>query len=165
MARAEPCRVRRARLPEDKPALLGFILDLQKFERAIEPDRRTDANVAEEFYSVITERVSEKNGRILIAENARGEAIGWAAAYEDQNEIYVHEDERTHGYIAELFVIEEVRGQGIGRELIAACEEWARERGLKAMIIGALAGNARARAVYGGAGFSDYVHLLRKYLR
>ena len=49
--------------------------------------------------------------------------------------------------------------------MIAACEEWVKERGLKVMIIGVLDGNTRARAVYDGAGFGSYVHLLRKYVR
>ena len=46
--------IRPARLPQDKPAILSFIQGLQVFEHAIERDRRTDAVVAEEFYSEIT---------------------------------------------------------------------------------------------------------------
>jgi GNAT superfamily N-acetyltransferase len=160
-----PFRIRPARLPEDKPAILGFIVDLQRFEQAIEPDRRVDAVVANEFYPIIMERVARRNGCILIAEDAKDKALGWAVAYENNNEIYVHADERTYGYIAELFVSEEVRRQGIGRALIAACEQWARERGLKAMIIGALARNETAFAAYRSAGFADYATELRKYLR
>jgi len=165
MTRVEPFRIRAARLPEDKPAILRFILGMQHFEKAIEPDRRIDPAVEEESYAAITERVAKRNGRILIAESASGKALGWAAALEDEQEIYVLAEERTYGYIAELYVIEEARGQGVGRALIAACEDWARDRGLKVMLIGVLARNARAHAVYGGAGFDDYVTLLRKYLR
>jgi len=158
-------RVRAARLPDDKPALLGFIIGMQHFESAIETDRRTDPDVAEEFYAVITDRIAQKNGRILIAESDNGRALGWAASCEEESEVYIHADERTYGYIAELYVAEEMRGRGVGRALIAACEEWARERGLKAMMIGVLSRNARAHGVYRGAGFQDYVTMLRKYLR
>lgn len=157
-------RIRAARLPEDKPAILGFIMGLQRFERAIEPDRRVDPTVADEFYPLIVERVARRNGCILIAESPAG-PVGWATAYEDDNEIYVHADERTHGYIAELYVVEEARGQGAGRALLEGCENWARGRGLKAMIVGALAGNRRAERIYRDVGFEPYVTLLRKYLR
>jgi GNAT superfamily N-acetyltransferase len=58
-----------------------------------------------------------------------------------------------------------MRGQGVGRALIAACEDWGRERGLKVMMIGVLVRNPRAHAVYRDAGFADYATLLRKYLR
>ena len=62
-------------------------------------------------------------------------------------------------------MIDEQRGRGIGRALISACEDWARGRGLKVMMIGVLARNPRAHAIYRGAGFTDYATLLRKYLR
>jgi hypothetical protein len=35
MSPTGPYRIRPARLPEDKPALLGFIMGMQFFERAI----------------------------------------------------------------------------------------------------------------------------------
>jgi ribosomal protein S18 acetylase RimI-like enzyme len=158
-------RIRVARLPDDKPAILGFIMGLQRFEKAIEPDRRIDPAVADEFYAVITERVARRNGCMLIAESANGKALGWAVAYESNNEIYVHADERTYGYIAELYVIEEARRQGIGGALIGACESWAKGRALKVMIIGALTRNEAAFAAYRSAGFTDYATELRKYLR
>jgi GNAT superfamily N-acetyltransferase len=165
MRPADTYRIRLARLPDDKPALLGFIVGMQHFESAIENDRRTDPDVAEEFYVVITDRIAQKNGRILIAESDNGRALGWAAACEEESEVYIHADERTYGYVAELYVVEDMRGRGIGRALIAACEEWARERRLKAMMIGLLSRNARAHGVYRGAGFQDYVTMLRKYLQ
>ena len=158
-------RIRPAQSPEDKPALLGFIMGMQHFEKAIEADRRTDPSVAEEFYAAITERVFNKNGCILIADDANGKPLGWAAVHDDESDVYVHADERTYGYIAELYVAEEQRGRGIGRALIAACEDWGRERGHKLMMIGVLVRNSRANAIYRSAGFSDYATLLRKYLR
>jgi GNAT superfamily N-acetyltransferase len=157
--------IRAARLPEDKAAILSFLMGIQQFENAIEPDRRIDPEVAEESYAAIMQRVTNKNGRILIAENADGRALGWAVALEDEQEVYVVAEERTHGCIAELYVVEDVRGQGVGRALIAACEDWARDRGFKVMLIGVLARNARAYAAYRSAKFEDYVTLLRKYLR
>ena len=165
MTEAAPFRVRAARLPEDKPAILGFFTGIQNFEKTIEADRRIDPDVAEDSYAAMIERVATKNGCILIAEATSGEAIGWAVGLEDEQEVYIVEEERTHGYIAELYVIENMRGRGVGRALIAACEDWARGRGLKVMMIGVLTRNTRAHAVYRGAGYEDQVTLLRKYLR
>ena len=160
-----PFHVRNARLPDDKPAILGFIMDLQRFELAIEANRRVDDDVAEEYYASLAERAVKRNGRILVAENGDGRALGWAVAYEDDNEVFVHADEQIYGYISELYVAEDMRGKGVGRALISACEDWARERGLKVMMIGALTKNTRAHTIYRDAGFADYAVLLRKYLR
>jgi GNAT superfamily N-acetyltransferase len=160
-----PFHIRNARLPDDKPAFLGFIMDLQRFEHAIEPNRRVDDAVAEEYFASLAELASTKNGRILVAENGEGRTLGWAVAHEDESEVFVRADERINGYISELYVAEDMRGKGVGRALIAACEDWARERGLKVMMIGTLTRNTRAHAIYRDAGFTDYATWLRKYLR
>ena len=155
--------IREARLPDDEPALLSFIAGLQHYEHAIEPDRRIDPAVGADYFAVLTKRVAENQGRIFVAE-ADGKAIGWAAFVVEQNAIYVVEDERTYGYIAELFVNEEARGRGVGQALIAACEAEGRAKGLKLMMIGVLAGNRRTASIYAQAGYSPYATELRKYL-
>jgi GNAT superfamily N-acetyltransferase len=157
-------RIREGGLPEDKPAILTFITGLQHFERSIEPDRRVDDSVAEEFYAVLLQRIANQHGRIFIAETRDGAALGWAQVHEEENEIYVVAEERRLGYIAELYVMEHARGRGVGRALIAACEAWARERGLKVIMIGTLAGNLRADRLYRAQGYAPYDIELRKYL-
>src|SRR5262249_6040274 len=117
MIPVEPFCIRAAQLPEDKPAILDFIMGMQYFEKAIEADRRIDSTVDEDFYAAIIERVAKKNGRILIAEGPTGKALGWAVALEDEQEVYVLSEERTYGYIAELYVAHDMRRQGIGRAL------------------------------------------------
>lgn len=152
------------RLPDDRSALLSFIDGSQRFEHAFEPDRRLDETVAEEFFAELIALVASRKGVVFVAE-LEGAAAGWAVAYPDDNDIYVVPEERTFAYISELYVAEHVRGIGIGRALIAACENWARGRNLRVMMIGVLPGNARAHAIYRRAGYSTYALRLRKYLR
>jgi GNAT superfamily N-acetyltransferase len=78
--------------------------------------------------------------------------------------LYVIEQQRTYGYIAELFVNEDARSLGVGRTLIAACEAESRRLGLGQIMIGVLAGNSRAARIYARAGYSPYSSELRKYL-
>jgi len=153
--------IREARLPADRPVILSFIDGIQQFENPIEPDRRTDARVAEEYFAEIPALAAK--GAIFIAEEA-GNALGWVLVYRDSNEIYVVEEERAVATIRELYVDEEVRGRGVGQALIAACENWARAQGLKVVLIGVLPGNERALRIYRNAGFSPYALQLRKYV-
>ena len=157
-------RIREAVLPKDRPAILSFIMGIQHFENAIEPDRRIDPGVAEEYYVVIRARTAERKGKIFLADDAAGRSVGWAVVHEDQNEVFVVADERIYDHIAELYVVEEARGRGVGAALIASCEEWARQRGFKTIMIGALAANSRALDVYRDSGYTPYATLLRKYL-
>ena len=142
----------------------AFILGLQVFEKAMEADRRVDATVAGEFFDVLAARVAEKQGRIFIAEDADGAPIGWAACFVDENEIYVEPELRRYGYISELFVVENARGQGVGRALIARCEDYFRALKLRVMMIGVLAKNTNARRSYLTAGFRPYSEMLQKML-
>lgn len=157
--------IRDADLSRDTPAMLAFIMGSQRFEHAFEPNRRLDLPVAAEHLAVMQKLVAEHDGRIFIAANGKGDAIGWAVAGESTDDVYVIAEERRYLYIAELFVNETLRGEGIGRALIAACENLARERGIAVMQIGVLPGNARAHAIYQQAGYADYGIQLRKYLR
>lgn len=157
-------RIRDGKLPEDTAIGRAYIFGLQQFEHAMEDDRRLDASVGGEFFEVLAQRVTEKEGRIFIAEDDQGAAIGWAVCFVDENEIYVEPAVRVHGYISELYLVEGWRGQGIGRALIAKCEAHFRELGLKRMMIGVVAKNAPARRSYLSAGFRPYSEMLVKQL-
>jgi GNAT superfamily N-acetyltransferase len=156
-------RIRDLNMPDDKTAALSFILGSQHYEHAVEPDRRLDSAVADEHYAELIERVATNRGRVFIAEE-NGCAIGWAVFLVERKPVFVVEEQRTYGYIAELFVNEGMRGRGAGRALIAACEDEARRLGLGHVMIGVLAENKRAAGIYARAGYSPYSSELRKYL-
>jgi len=155
--------VREARLPADEPAILAFINGLQDYEAAFEPDRRRDPNFAIEHWRELQHRCAEKHGIMLIAEEG-GKAVGWAFAHDEKAEVFVVEPERSHGFLAELFLMPEARGKGLGRALIEGCEAWARGRGHKLLTVGVLAKNPAAIRAYEGAGYAPYVAIMRRYL-
>jgi GNAT superfamily N-acetyltransferase len=156
--------IREARLADDKPAILEFIFALQLHERAFEPNRRIDPQVAEEHYAVLIPHVAKHNGKILVAEDEAAHAVGWAAFHEEEGGVFILAEERKHGFLAELYVVEAARGGGVGRALIAACEDWARGRGLVSLRIGLSARNADAQKVYERTGYAPYALQMRKYL-
>ncbi len=154
--------IRPVRLPDDEPAILSFIWGLQKFENVFEPNRRLDPAFAAEHWADVQAQVAAR-GALFIAENC-GRAVGWAFVVEEVGDLFVAEKERRHGFVAELFVEASARGQGHGRALIAACEDWTRARGMTVLIIGVLTGNGKAAAMYQRDGFAPYNLFLRKYL-
>ena len=155
--------IRPARLPADEAAILSFINGLQDYEAAFEPDRRRDADFAAEHWRQLLRRHVQENGVILIAEDA-GQPVGWAFAHDDTAEVFVVEAERKHGFLAELYVVPEARGKGLGRALIEGCEAWARTRGHRLLTVGVLAKNPAAIRAYEGAGYAPYWITMRRYL-
>lgn len=59
--------------------------------------------------------------------------------------------------IHDLVVHPDVRGQGIGRQLLQAAEAIARERGYCKITLEVLSGNHTAQALYGREGYAAYV--------
>jgi ribosomal protein S18 acetylase RimI-like enzyme len=60
-----------------------------------------------------------------------------------------------HAYLEELYVAPERRGQGIGRTLLNAAMDLARERGAKHMDLGTSDDDVAARALYQSVGFTN----------
>ena len=58
-------------------------------------------------------------------------------------------------YLEELFVVPERRGQGLGRALLEASMEHARERGAAHIDLGTSETDVAARALYESAGFTN----------
>ncbi|HVV28642.1 MAG TPA: GNAT family N-acetyltransferase [Rhizomicrobium sp.] len=155
--------IRPAKLPQDEPAILSFIRGLQEHEAAFEPNRRNDPDFAADHWRDAQERCAERHGIMLIAEE-EGRALGWVFAHEAHGELFIAEPERRHGFLAEIFVLPEARGKGLGRRLIEGVEAWSRERGHKLVTIAVLAQNARAIRAYQASGYTPYTTTLRRYL-
>ena len=146
-----------------KPAILSFIAALQKYELGFEANRRTDADFPAEHWAVTQNRAHTHHGTILIAEDG-GKKQGWAFAFEEAGEVFIEGSQRRHGFLAEIYVVPEARGTGVGRALIEGCEAWSRGRNHKYLTINVLAHNHRAIRAYEGSGYAPYTVTLRRYL-
>lgn len=155
--------IRDADLSRDKPTLERFVLGSNTYEAQYESDRRLDANAGADYLPILIERVRRQQGRIFVAENA-GALVGWTACYLEQHDAFVKDEERPFGYVAELFIDDAHRGLHIGRSLLKSCEDHFRALGVKSVLIGALAPNARAVNAYRAAGYADYAIEFRKRL-
>jgi Acetyltransferase (GNAT) family. len=158
---AAVCTIRKARLPNDKPAILEFIIALQRYESFLEPNHLIDHAMAGEYFAYLLERTQK--GAIFMAEED-GKPIGWAVVYEEQSEAFIRADERTYAYLAELYLTEEGRGTGSGQKLIHACENWAVENGYASMRIDLLSRNEGAFRAYAKAGYVPYCQEVKKRL-
>lgn len=160
------CTIRKARLPEDKPVILDFIVALQRFESALEPNHLIDHAMAEEYFAYLLE--STAKGAIFMADDPAPDGgvktIGWAVVHEQVSEAFIRADERVYAYLAELYISEEGRGTGTGQKLIRACEDWAMENGYATMRIDLLARNEGAFRAYQKAGYIPYCQEVKKRL-
>lgn len=101
---------------------------------------------------------------VLVAEHEAGKLIGFL---EVSIRPFVEDCETDHvGYLEGWYVEPEVRGRGIGRELVRIAENWAREKGCEEMASDAEIGNELSLAAHKGLGYAETSRLvhLRKEL-
>ncbi len=89
---------------------------------------------------------------VLIAE-LDGKAIGYAVAYVMDG---------RYGYLDEMYVDEGARGHGLGKALIEAAEDWAREMSMTQMRLNVFLWNENATRLYEKTGYDGYYLCMRK---
>ena len=153
----------RTALPFDKDKVVELIHRLNVFEADLVGDRRRDYAAAAEYYDELMQRLSRRNGRIVLAD-AQGLVVAAMGFSLDQDAAYVTDDVRNHGTVTDLIVHNDWRGRGIGQMLLTEAERLTKEAGLRRLVIGALVANERAERTYRAFGFEPYVSILSKEL-
>jgi GNAT superfamily N-acetyltransferase len=110
------------------------------------------------------DRIAESGGHRLVAERD-GAVLGHLFLVFDRQPAYVREDRRDHASVSELFVHPGARGGGVGSALLAEAERLVLARGLDRLMIGVLAGNDGAEALYRRQGFAPNTTEMLKTLR
>lgn len=99
-------------------------------------------------------------GAVFVATDVEGRPIGFVSVARR-----AHFTGEERAYIGELVVAEGHEGRGVGRALLTATEEWAREQGLRMMELDTGAANTRAREFYRLLGYGEEGVKLVKLLR
>jgi aminoglycoside 6'-N-acetyltransferase I len=124
-------------------------------------DATSDADHRSEMVEIINHPDSQF---VLVAEHESGRLIGFL---EVSIRPFVEDCETDHvGYLEGWYVEPDVRGRGIGRELVRIAENWAREKGCEEMASDAEIGNELSLLVHLGLGYNETSRLvhLRKEL-
>jgi ribosomal protein S18 acetylase RimI-like enzyme len=146
----------------DEEQLLACVVELQDFERRLEPALLPGDEMAGRYLRRLLERCATSRGTVLIAE-VDGEVAGFVAVLSTVLPEELDEDPTPYAYVTDLVVLPWHRRMGIGRALLEGAEAFARANGASSIRIGVLARNGTARDLYIGHGFADYhVQLLKK---
>nr|WP_279577057.1 GNAT family N-acetyltransferase [Planococcus ruber] len=130
-------------MPEDAEKLIDLMKHVEQSGLMLfEPGER---NTHPEHFSKRIEALGEDSA-IFLAEDASG-LIGYLFAMGEGVK------RKRHSASIALGIAEEHRGKGIGTELFAALESWARKKGLRRIELTVMETNAAGQALYKKAGF------------
>lgn len=153
----------RPRTQADAGGLLDCVRELQAYERMFEPRMIAPQDITASYFDWLDADCRESAGTILVAD-VGGRIAGYACVLGRVECRERDEIEYDHGLVADLVVREAWRGQGIGRALLEAAEDYARSSGAQTLRIGVLHANERARQVYEEFGFAPRLLEMEKVL-
>ncbi len=140
--------------PGDETGIKACIIELQDFEREFDPRMPSGAEIADEYISDFSRRCNEFDGQIFVAD-ASGKIAGYVMVLASVRSGDIDDGNLEHGLIADLVVLQEFRGNGVGKRLMATAETYAKEQNVNWLRISVLAKNLNARSLYANAGFSE----------
>lgn len=143
----------------DSEQLRECVVELQDFERKIDPRMPSGEEIADDYIVAMLFRCRMCEGQVLVAD-VNDEIAGYVTILNRVQSDDLDDGNLEFGLIADLLVRKAFRGTGLGRDLMAAAESYAREHGVRWLRISVMAQNAAARKLYVSTGFSEiYVEL------
>jgi ribosomal protein S18 acetylase RimI-like enzyme len=139
----------------DSARLRDCLIELQNSERELEPGKPEGSTIADEYLGRMFARCRKWDGKVFVAE-VSGQVVGFVCVWAKVQPEEPDDDPSEYAFVSDLVVLPGHRRRGVGRELLAMAERYARSRGARSLRIGVLARNTTARHLYGSAGFSDY---------
>ena len=139
-------------------------IELQDFERRLDPRRPTGEGYVDAYIPQMRERCEKCSGKILVAEDD-GKIAGYVVILTKVRSEDVEDGDFEYGLVADLVILKKFRKMGFGKRLLEAAEAHAVSNGVRWLRIGVLAGNPAAMNLYSTMGFSDsYVELEKDLL-
>lgn len=146
----------------DRYGLRACVIELQNFEREIDPRMPSGEEIVDEYVIQMLNRCRACEGEVLVADKD-GEIAGYVTILNRVQSDDLDDGNIEFGLVADLVVREPFRGTGLGRELLQAAEDFARDNDVKWLRISVMAANHGARKLYEAKGFSEiYVELEKK---
>ncbi len=147
----------------DHGAVRSCAIELQDFERELDPRMPPGEQIADRYLDLMFRRCAEFDGVVLVAE-ADGVLAGFVSVWTRYRSSEPEDDPAEHGYVSDLVVSAKHRGRGIGRALLRAAEARARQAGAQSLRVSVKASNTIALSLYSAEGFENSEIYLEKRL-
>lgn len=147
----------------DRSGLRRGVIELQEFERGLEPALPPGEDIADAYLTDLLEACERWSGAVFIACEADA-VVGYVSVFSRVPPSDPDEPPAPFALIRDLVVVPEHRGQGLGALLLSRAEVFAREKGATILRVSVLAKNTQAKELYEAFGFEHRLVELSKRL-
>jgi len=153
---AELAEIRPAR-SQDVEAVVSLWREFMAHQEGPEPRFRRAPEAEARFREIARAALEPGPSRFLVAAKG-GQIVGYTLGRVASNPPTLSPP--RYGYVAELFVRPEERGQGLGRRLYQALGAWFQEQGVTSVQLRVLATNREGQRFWRALGFTDFMDIL-----
>ena len=150
------CLIRPARIG-DLAAIIGLWRELQNINAAFDPRLKLNSEAADWFVNYLEEQLDNTSAAVVVAEKDE-RVVGYTFGQVMRRPTLLSGD---CGYIADICVQSEARGQGIGRSLHGWLRAWFVAQGIKAVEVQVVRANPASQAFWRKMGYNDFLRTLR----
>lgn len=147
---------------DDVAEIKECLIELQDFERIIDPHRLEGIHVAEEYLQNLLRLCGYGKGKIFVAEKHNG-IIGMISVLIEEDKKHLRKTHRF-AYISDLMILKMYRDKGVAKDLIQKAEEYAKAQHITTMQVPILARDHTYLNTYLHNGFHGYEMTLRKHI-
>jgi GNAT superfamily N-acetyltransferase len=158
-----PLAIRAYDPARDAEALRVCFVELQDYERRLEPEAPAGEAIADAYLARMHGRCASWDGRVFVAEQD-AMLVGFACVWGRVPPQEPDESPEHYAYVSDLVVLPPWRGRGVGQALLERAESHARAVGAPWLGIGVMAENGDARRLYERLGFAPYHVEMKKPL-
>ena len=142
---------------QDLPTVIALWQELQAINAAYDPRLALSGGAADWFIGYLRDNLDNPHMAIFVAEHEKV-VVGYTFGQIMRRPTLLSGD---CGYIADLCVRENKRGQGIGRQLYHRMRAWFLAHGLTAIEVQVVRANPASQAFWRKMGYNDFLRTLR----
>ena len=147
----------RPALSADVPEIIALWQALQAANARHEP-RLAPSDVAARWFTDYLHGQMDNQSAAVYVAVSQGAVVGYVFGQTLRRPTLAAGD---CGYVADLCVREDRRGEGVGRRLFETLRDWFHARGLQAIEVQVVRANPASQAFWRKMGFGDYLRTLR----
>lgn len=147
---------------QDVEGIKACIIELQEFERLMDPHRLEGIKVAHEYLEHLLEICEAGHGKIFVVEIDEN-IVGMVSVYIEEDKKHFRKA-RRFAYISDLIVMKEYQDKGITKELLEKVEAYALSKEVSTIQASIVKGHEEALSGYLRNGFHEFEIRLRKHV-
>ncbi len=147
---------------EDVESIKKCIIELQEFERLLDPDRLEGMEIAHEYLEQLLHISRQEEGKVFVVE-IENEIVGMISIL-IEDIIKHYRKSRKVAFISDVIILPEFKDKGIMKELLEKAENYAVSIGIHVIQTAMLSKHAEGIDGFQRNGFSNYETILQKKL-